>query len=540
MLAGFSRTSFVIAALLAPVCSERRERPSAPPCVAWQEELGPAFSERCVSCHGHEHPDADYDLTSYLGALGPDPLHDSAARAGDPGSPLVQILDPRTADPIHRPFVDLFADVRQWVVECELRYSTSSVHEAGILDPRSGDHHGVLLRTHRWDFAACARCHGADFEGGPAHVACTACHDGGPTTCATCHNRTLLSKGAHGAHVPASDGLLDFSACTACHPTPDDYTDPGHLFTASGALEPPRARIRFGALARETPDPDARSGPPEYDRTTGTCDDVYCHGAVLPDRANAELTQPGWFHVGQGQAACGTCHGLPPTDHPQGACDHCHQRVAGTDLRIVDASLHVNGEVELGRGPPDCVGCHGSPENSAPPRDVLGRTATSEVTVGAHQAHVLGLHRLRGPIPCADCHVMPEELDSPGHIDHPYPAVVFPEGSLGLSAALGAHPQWDHASATCQDVYCHGGGQLERDRAASIMREPTWTAVGEGQAACGGCHGIPPDDGGHLGDLTLRDCSRCHPSVDAFGNIIVTGTGNEASSLHIDGVIDVL
>ena len=39
-------------------------------------------------------------------------------------------------------------------------------------------------------------------------------------------------------------------------------------------------------------------------------------------------------------------------------------------------------------GPEACQTCHGDAENSAPPRGLLGQTSTSEIVVGAHQAHL--------------------------------------------------------------------------------------------------------------------------------------------------------
>jgi predicted CxxxxCH...CXXCH cytochrome family protein len=214
----------------------------------------------------------------------------------------------------------------------------------------------------------------------------------------------------------------------------------------------------------------------------------------------------------------------------------------GPALSILAPSLHVNGQVELGRGQPGCSNCHGSSANAAPPLDLLGHADTGLVSVGAHQAHLRGLHRLRGPIACHSCHLVPTELNSPGHIDHPYPALVFPNGAAsgGLEAAGGANPRWNRQTSTCSDVYCHGGGVLANDQATSIVRQPTWTSVGQGQAACGRCHGIPPADGGHLPSLTLRDCASCHPSVDGYGNVLFIETPGGSQSLHMDGQVDVL
>ena len=55
------------------------------------------------------------------------------------------------------------------------------------------------------------------------------------------------------------------------------------------------------------------------------------------------------------------------------------------------ASLHLNGAADLGDGSGTCQACHGG---------VTG--------MGAHQVHLSATHRLRGPIPCSDCHAVPQ------------------------------------------------------------------------------------------------------------------------------------
>jgi predicted CxxxxCH...CXXCH cytochrome family protein len=150
--------------------------------------------------------------------------------------------------------------------------------------------------------------------------------------------------------------------------------------------------------------------------------------------------------------------------------------------------------------------------------------------------------RLRGPIPCTDCHRVPEALESDGHIDDPTPAEVFPGGASfgGLAAAGGAVPDYDFEAGTCADVYCHGGGDvLAGDRSPDLLRTPVWNALDQGQVACGTCHGVPPQDGSHAPELTFRDCAECHTSVDAFGNVIVRNGPDGPTSQHIDGDIDV-
>jgi predicted CxxxxCH...CXXCH cytochrome family protein len=72
-----------------------------------------------------------------------------------------------------------------------------------------------------------------------------------------------------------------------------------------------------------------------WDRATATCTNVACHGAATPV----------WTRVGRGEAACGTCHGAPPTDAPHDpsmdvfACATCHP--------AFDQGKHINGVVDV-------------------------------------------------------------------------------------------------------------------------------------------------------------------------------------------------
>ena len=182
-----------------------------------------------------------------------------------------------------------------------------------------------------------------------------------------------------------------------------------------------------------------------------------------------------------------------------------------------------------------CRACHGSPQSPAPPRDLQGNFDTSAIGVGAHQAHLTGAHSLTTPIACDECHRVPTELHSPGHLDHPLPAqVTFGQ----LAVADGAAPTWSHSRATCSATYCHGNGMaLSRDTTPNLVRAPVWTAGGS-QLFCGSCHGIPPRDATHSLNIDIGDCYRCHAgTVDPAGNIIFSGPAR--TSLHINGVVDV-
>jgi predicted CxxxxCH...CXXCH cytochrome family protein len=120
---------------------------------------------------------------------------------------------------------------------------------------------------------------------------------------------------------------------------------------------------------------------------------------------------------------------------------------------------------------------------------------------------------------------------------------VFPTspGFTSIATNDNAAAAWSHSSATCANVYCHGGGQHLSADTAATNQKPVWTSVGTGEARCGACHGIPPNDGnaGHNAGASLTTCVSCHAkTMDASGAIIVTATDGGVTSSHINGVID--
>ena len=344
-------------------------------------------------------------------------------------------------------------------------------------------------------------------------------------TCSTCHgnsvspappkaldgstSRTSLGVGAHRAHLTDSP-LRAAIACDECHVVPETVDAPGHV----DALP---AELTFGTLAT------SRGAEPAWDRDAATCSNVYCHGATLSGGAN---TVPKWTVADGSQAQCGACHGTPPpAPHPQtgdslGQCSYCHPGTVAPDGTILVAEgKHINGVVDA-RGW-TCTDCHGSDLNPAPPKSVEGLTATTEVGVGAHQAH-LADGPLRAAVACGECHVVPERADAPGHLG-PLPAeVTF--GALAKTGGL--EPTWDRGSNTCSNVYCHG-----ETVPGGTNTTPDWTVVDGTQAACGTCHGFPPP----APHTDRTDCYVCHGET-----VNQDGTIAWANGTHINGTVDVV
>jgi predicted CxxxxCH...CXXCH cytochrome family protein len=486
---------WAVVALFATGCSTARPvDEGGRRCIDWKDDVGPRLQESCGGCHSGDAPAGGYDVTQYLQAIGAARDGGVEAAAGDPGSRLLSVLDPATADATHQPFAALVPTLRAWVVDCDLSYFLSAVHPGGILDPASSDFHGAEVVRLGYNLPLCAKCHGADYAGGASAASCRTCHADGPTGCTTCHGAPPPT-GAHLAHTTSTVRKID---CSDCHVVPAAYTDVGHIFKSDGTIDAPPAEVTFAAFAG----PDARYAD-------GRCQNVYCHGGTYKD-ARAAVPSPGWLD-GKPAGACGACHGLPPENHANGRCSLCHPRVADDAAHLIDPKLHLDGRVSLGDDSGTCAACH--PTLSGP-----------------HAVHTGAPHRLSAAIGCDGCHQVPTAVDSPGHIDSPNP-VVFPDGTT-LAHTDGATARWDLQSRTCSDVYCHGGGRtLSADAAKTILRTPIWQ-LGSNAATCGACHGVPPVDAKHTTTMTLADCARCHAaSIDASGSLIPGGR-------HLDGVVD--
>lgn len=375
-------------------------------------------------------------------------------------------------------------------------------------DTASDDFHGKDLARRGYDLNLCAKCHGKDFDGGTAERSCLTCHPRGPDACDTCHREGTMS-GAHAVHELAGQ------ACGECHRVPATWDAAGHVLQ-----DPPPAELAFGARASTTLDPADRAGPPAY--VDGTCSNMYCHGDVLAAGGGSK-TDPRWDDT-PAIGACDTCHAAPPPSHSLATCATCHPTPAP------QTTLHVDGIVQFGD---ECDSCHGDAQSPAPPRDLAGNTFTTELGVGAHRAHLFGPAKLRGPVACNECHVVPATVLATGHLDSALPAEVFPPGSGTLARADGATPVWDRV--TCTNTYCHGGGtKLAADTSPGRITAPGWTSGG--QVFCGSCHGLPPTSTPHTPAMTIGDCVTCHAtSVDAFGNILFSA----GASQHLDGDVDV-
>jgi len=245
-----------------------------------------------------------------------------------------------------------------------------AVHAEGWTNPASANFHGKAIMADSWDMRSCRSCHGSDYTGGIAEVSCRTCHTGGagPENCATCHGgpgsvappedlagntgTPAAGVGAHEKHVKG--GILSSLVwCYECHTVPTSVYAAGHVDSDLPAEVPMN-----GLLAR-TSSPGIMPTP-SHDYSALTCSNTYCHGNWQADSASSpnkfaytaafmtgSNATPVWTG-GSSEAACGTCHGLPPTGHMATTitnCVNCHLGVVDAQGKIDDKSLHMNGKI---------------------------------------------------------------------------------------------------------------------------------------------------------------------------------------------------
>ena len=307
--------------------------------------------------------------------------------------------------------------------------------------------------------------------------------------------------GAHQNHLTESASHKPIR-CTECHTVPDRVFAPGHLDNPKGA------KITFGDLPVNVA--KAKNSSPTYDASNATCSNTYCHQFYAPSNS------PIWQAPRDSTAACGSCHGLPPTaPHPQNTeCFKCHGSVIDQNRKFVNKQLHINGQIETASLA--CNSCHGTDSSGGPPADLEGNTDSQHPGVGAHANH-LHASPTHSAVACNQCHVVPTDIpttENPGHANSSPPAVL----TFGdLAARDNNNPAYDFTAHSCSGTYCH------RDYT------PQWTAPRDSKAACGSCHGLPPP----APHPQKAECYQCHGQViDANRNFL-----NPA--LHVDGLVEV-
>jgi predicted CxxxxCH...CXXCH cytochrome family protein len=262
------------------------------------------------------------------------------------------------------------------------------VHPEGFKSASSPNFHGIAIQNSGWEIRTCRQCHGGTYSGSNA-ISCISagCHvdangsPKSPESCNTCHGTfsglasdtlswapprsiagdTAVSArgvGAHQFHLIAADmDLSNAVACNSCHRVPSSVYAPGHFDS------PLPAQVSFVNQLAKTPSGGIVPSP-RYDSQSLTCNNTYCHGNwqlkkstsayqfVYTDSViNGSNFAPQWTG-GNSQAACGTCHGMPPAGHQNfgtsvTTCTSCHYYDQSKQSGPLDKSTHINGKIDL-------------------------------------------------------------------------------------------------------------------------------------------------------------------------------------------------
>jgi predicted CxxxxCH...CXXCH cytochrome family protein len=201
------------------------------------------------------------------------------------------------------------------------------------LSPPAGHFTGPCTGCH-----AEANANGTALSGGPLHLDGRVELGNGNGTCGACHGTGTDPWPTTFAHPGHKNPTITTPvACASCHPVPDAVLSPGHL---DGVVH-----VEFSGRATE------RGASPVWNGAS--CTNTACHGANLTD---APAVVPVWTDASGVAAACGACHGIPPTQHTTAVdCNRsgCH----GSEITLSPAnqplisktglSLHINGVINF-------------------------------------------------------------------------------------------------------------------------------------------------------------------------------------------------
>jgi predicted CxxxxCH...CXXCH cytochrome family protein len=209
---------------------------------------------------------------------------------------------------------------------------------------------------------------------------------------------------------------------------------------------------------------------------------------------------------------CKTCHGPTYSGGTSGqSCNTCHSKPGG---------------------PENCTVCHGS-VNAAPPKDLSDNSSPSSRSVGAHQKHLLG-GIIGAPVACKECHAVPSQLLSAGHLDASLHAEVNFDSTTKFFRSNAQYISGS-TNGTCSNTYCHGNFNGGNQNVTM-----TWSDTSASATACGTCHGDVTKStlaekafpkSGHP-EIGTAACVQCHAAVINANMAIIN------PSRHINGGID--
>lgn len=202
-------------------------------------------------------------------------------------------------------------------------------------------------------------------------------------------------------------------------------------------------------------------------------------------------------------------------------CRKCHgAQLKGGITEISCTSCHENNAA-------GCKTCHRTVSNDAalPATTLSGNINPLGGSLGVHAIHV------KNNIPCSECHKVPEEMMSEGHLfdDDNRNSNLRAEIVFGpIASKDGYQPSYNPTQKTCRGVYCHALGPKPK--------VVSWNGVGT--VSCGSCHSVPHKSKPYGG----YDCSLCHQQSvercnEGEADCLPTGDGIGVKFIaaHVDG-----
>jgi DnaJ-class molecular chaperone len=263
------------------------------------------------------------------------------------------------------------------------------VHDVGWNDPASSAFHGNLLKQTQYDTDACVACHAKALTGGTSGQSCFTCHDSYPHKAGW---SDTISTQFHGKVLRLGMGTL--TGCAKCHGAnyaggtsgKSCYTCHGSYPHKSGWIGAVPTSSHGGYLAQKNWKLDECAGCHGTSFTGGTsgkscfgCHASYPHTVFTPTGGHPSYLLDKGYPLSQ----CQTCHG---TTYDGGTV---------VSVSCMAAGCHVDAGGQK-KSPEACNTCHGqfravasNVPSSAPPKGVIGDSATTSRSVGAHQKHLV-------------------------------------------------------------------------------------------------------------------------------------------------------
>lgn len=240
---------------------------------------------------------------------------------------------------------------------CDGCHATISIHKDGIVNPASNNFHGKYLSTIGWNLSSCKSCHGNNFAGGKAAPSCKGCHtaDNGPEACNTCHgdfsnpNQIAPPKDLMGNTSTTAKGVGAHSTHLGTSSLTMTYSCTScHPMSTSADF----VATHVGSLPADIEFDSLASltATPSYDFNNYTCANVYCHGNFEFSKATSAFSFVYTADKMEGNKYSPIWNKV---DGTQAKCGTCHGEIdANGNLVTAVPKGHVASAIT------GCVNCH--------------------------------------------------------------------------------------------------------------------------------------------------------------------------------------